>query len=328
MDYQGKIRTLFPNRTNITNDEQVPIPIETAFFLEDSTPDSTKLNRYYFNFPAEWCTSNRGETIIGVRNIFTMPRRRKLEYNIGIRKYFRNDYNKIAKAHPEYGLDLIYDEIDPDRKSETSFNVVSWLPSDKDLREVFKDLNDSASAKFKIVNEEINIVNQKYHDKFKAEYEQLSEQSTALTGEKEALEKEIDELQEQYDSTSDITEKERIMNMIGEKSSDAQTKKEAIIQLTKQMDELSIKIKEDYKPTFQQEIDELRRRDIQMDGIYSYERNCFIEMIESPKNKEPKDRLDELDQNEYKYYVDLKINFDIGLLIKVHYKMNHMILQM
>ena len=100
MDYQGKIRTLFPNRTNITNDEQVPIPIETAFFLEDSTPDSTKLNRYYFNFPAEWCTSNRGETIIGVRNIFTMPRRRKLEYNIGIRKYFRNDYNKIAKAHP------------------------------------------------------------------------------------------------------------------------------------------------------------------------------------------------------------------------------------
>ena len=89
MNYQ-KISSLYPNKTNITGDQQVPISIEMAYFLEDSEPDSTKLNRYYFNFLAEWCTSNRGESIVGVRNIFMNSRRRKLEFNIGIRKYHRD----------------------------------------------------------------------------------------------------------------------------------------------------------------------------------------------------------------------------------------------
>ena len=305
----NKVKTQYPNRFNITNDEQIPIPIETAFFLEGATPDSNKLNRYYFTFPAEWCTSNRGETIIGVRNIFMMPRRRKLEYNIGIRKYFREDYNKIAKAHPEYSLDLVYDAIDPDRKSETSFNVVSWLPSDKDLRELFKDLTDSAEAQFKVVNEEINKINKSYHDKFKTERTNLSNQSSALTKAKGELEKEIDRLQEQLDSTTDAAERERILNNIGEKSSEAQTIKEEINILAKQMDELSIKINDDYKPQFIQENKDRRRRDIQMDGRYSYERNCFVESYESPTNKEPKDLLETFNEEEFKYYVDLRINF-------------------
>ena len=35
-------------------EEQTPIPIEYAYFLEDGEQDPSKPNRYYFNFPQEW----------------------------------------------------------------------------------------------------------------------------------------------------------------------------------------------------------------------------------------------------------------------------------
>ncbi len=53
-------------------EEPTPIPIEYAYFLEDGEQDPSKPNRYYFNFPQEWCTSNRGESIVGVRRIFML----------------------------------------------------------------------------------------------------------------------------------------------------------------------------------------------------------------------------------------------------------------
>ena len=217
----NKVKTQYPNRFNITNDEQIPIPIESTFFLEDAIPDPNKLNRFYFKYPAEWCTSNLGETIIGVRNMFMVPRRRKLEFSVGVRKYYREDYKRISKAHPEYGLDLIYDSIDEDRKSETSFNVVSWLPSDKDLREIFKDLTEVASAQFKAVNEEISEFNTKHKSQFiidiDDEIAELSDQSSNLTKEVGDLDKEIEELQEQYVEETDITEKEKLRELINQK---------------------------------------------------------------------------------------------------------------
>ena len=170
-------------------------------------------------------------------------------------------------------------------------------------------MTDSTEAHFTIANEEINKTNESYHKKFEEEKTKLSEQSSKLTEAKEKLEKEIDSLQEQLDSTTDTSERERILNDIGEKSSEAQTKKDEINKLAKQMDALSIKIKEDYKPQFIQENKDRRRRDIQMDGRYSYERNCFIETIESPKNKKPKDILEAFNDEDFKYYVDLRINF-------------------
>ena len=91
-----KISTLYPNKNNIANDEQIPIPIEMCFFLEDGKRDPNKFNRYYFNFPQSWCTSNRGETIIGIRNIFMLARKRRLEYTIKVRKYLKEDYKKYA----------------------------------------------------------------------------------------------------------------------------------------------------------------------------------------------------------------------------------------
>ena len=305
--------SLYPNKFNITNDEQIPIAIELAYFLEDSTQDSSKLNRYYFKFPADWITSNRGESIIGVRNIFMVPRRRKLEFNLGIRKYYREDYNRISRAHPEYGLDLVYDSIDEERKSETSFNVISWLPSDKDLREVFKDLTEDAEAQFDVVNTEINEFNSKHQAQYiydiDKEITELSNQSSNLTKEVGDLDTEIEELQEQYVNETDSTEKENLRELINQKQSERIEKRLKINELSTQMEELEEKKKKEFKPLFIQENRKRRKRDIQMDGYYSYERNCFIEVLESPANKEPKDMLDAFNKEEYKYYVDLRINF-------------------
>ena len=55
---------LYPNKESISTDQSLPIPIETVYFLEDGEQDTNKPNRYYFNFSANWLTSNRGESII------------------------------------------------------------------------------------------------------------------------------------------------------------------------------------------------------------------------------------------------------------------------
>lgn len=296
----------YPNKANITGDQNTPLPIEMAYFIEDSEPDNTKPNRYYFNFPAEWCTSNRGESIIGVRNIFINPRRRKLKFTIDVRKYHREDYDNIYEEHPEYGLDLIYKQLPQERKSETSFDVISWLPSDKDLREIFKDLNDAAASHFEVVNEEIKIINselvnealENIEDKIK----DLHTQHTNLTSELQIIIMDLYKLYTQFNNATNSDEKNKLLEQIVKKNVEKIDKDKEIDENSKQMKELENQKKEkenEFKPYFQQEIEKLRRRDIQMDGFYSSERNCFIETIESPKNAD----------TETEYYVDFKIKF-------------------
>ena len=296
----------YPNKSNISGDPRVPLPIEMAYFIEDSEPDNTKSNRYYFNFPAEWCTSNRGESIIGVRNIFINPRRRKLKFTIDVRKYHREDYDNIYEEHPEYGLDLIYKQLPQERKSETSFDVISWLPSDKDLREIFKDLNDAAASHFEVVNEEIKIINselvnealENIEDKIK----DLHTQHTNLTSELQIIIMDLYKLYTQFNNATNSDEKNKLLEQIAKKNVEKIDKDKEIDENSKQMKELENQKKEkenEFKPYFQQEIEKLRRRDIQMDGFYSSERNCFIETIESPKNAD----------TETEYYVDFKIKF-------------------
>lgn len=84
-----RVKTQQPTIANISEDNIVPVPIETAYFLEDAQEDLTKPNRYYFDFPEEWATSNRGESIVGVRSIRMIPRGRLLLFRIGIRKYYK-----------------------------------------------------------------------------------------------------------------------------------------------------------------------------------------------------------------------------------------------
>lgn len=310
-----RVNTQFPTKNNVAIDPQTPLPIETAYFLEDGEQDPSTPNRYYFKFPEEWCTSNRGESIVGVRNIFMNPRRRKLEYTVGVRKYHRKDYDRLEREYPG-NTELIYANIDPRRKSQTSFRVVSWLPSDKDLREIFIDLNDAAAAHFEVVNEEIKLENAEYMaDDIKVldvKIEEVNKVKNQLANENTAMLEEIAKLELERDAATTEAEKQKIKDAIGVKETE-RTKKtkelnEKITQL-KELERQKIEKENDFRPYFQQEIEKLRRRDIQMDGYYSYERNCFVEVIESPKNAEPQSVLDELDTENYKYYVDIRITF-------------------
>lgn len=79
--------------------------------------------------------------------------------SIDVRKYHLEDYINIYESHKNFGLDLVFIEISQEWKSETSFEVISWLLSDNDLREIFKYVRDA--AKFEVVNEEIKVYNSK-----------------------------------------------------------------------------------------------------------------------------------------------------------------------
>ena len=119
-------------------EEKTPIPIEHAFFLEDGERDPNKFKRYYFNFPQEWCTSNRGESIVGVRNIFMLARKRRLEFKIKARKYYKEDYNKHATPPPKSDDPNLYDKssyasIPAARKSMVETNVLAWMSAEDDL---------------------------------------------------------------------------------------------------------------------------------------------------------------------------------------------------
>ena len=97
------VKYIFTSFQMITNDsfQITPIPIETVYFLSDAAKfktengyqlmrDKNKFNRYYFNYPPEWKTSNVGESIVGVRSMWTMNKIRPLSFVILVRKYKKN----------------------------------------------------------------------------------------------------------------------------------------------------------------------------------------------------------------------------------------------
>lgn len=170
----NKLTSLYPNKNNITSDEQLPIPIEMCFFLEDGERDPNKFNRFYFNFPQSWCTSNRGETVIGVRNIFMLARKRRLEYTIKVRKYYKADYDKYADRAPSSDDPNLFDftayhNIPNERKSMVTVKVYTWLEATDDFREVghvlYEYLHTYMNEYNKYVDGLINENAEKYKDK-------------------------------------------------------------------------------------------------------------------------------------------------------------------
>ena len=83
------------------NIQRTPLPIESVFTQEDVAcnidehgnrkpiHDNIHWNRYYFDYPPEWQTSETGEAIVGVRSILLVKQSRQLEFNIHIRKYLK-----------------------------------------------------------------------------------------------------------------------------------------------------------------------------------------------------------------------------------------------
>ena len=106
----------------------IPIPTETALFSEDGEIDTELKWRWWFKLPDIWTTSNIGEKIIGIRSIYLMKNRRKIEYTIHMKKYKYSYYID--------GSIMIHDET----VNELIVPIISWLPVEKDLREFFIDM--------------------------------------------------------------------------------------------------------------------------------------------------------------------------------------------
>ena len=161
MELPPLVKTQHPTKDTIATDKIVPVPIETAFFLEDAEKDKTKLNRYYFNFPAEWSTSNKGESIIGVRSARLIRRRRKIELNIKIFKVLYSGLGKDEKLKDilpnikkSKTLDdsTFYDLQPKDYTGIISLKIIDWISSEGDFRGFFDALNEQMKSTIKIWN--------------------------------------------------------------------------------------------------------------------------------------------------------------------------------
>ena len=105
----------------------IPIPTETSLFSEDGEIDPELKWRWWFKLPDIWTTSNIGEKIVGIRSIYLMKNRRKIEYTLHLKKY---KYTKTDDA----------EMIDEKTVNTLTVRMVSWLPVDKDLRQFYSDL--------------------------------------------------------------------------------------------------------------------------------------------------------------------------------------------
>ena len=99
------------------NIQRTPLPIESVFTQEDVAcnidehgnrkpiHDNIHWNRYYFDYPPEWQTSETGESIVGVRSISLVKQSRQLEFNIHVRKYLKHGFlNALKLEYPaKYG---------------------------------------------------------------------------------------------------------------------------------------------------------------------------------------------------------------------------------
>ncbi len=260
--------------------EQTPIPIEYAYFLEDGERDKTRPNRFYFNYPQDWVTSNRGESIIGVRNIWTNCRRRKITYTIGIRKYYKKDYDDLKLNNPNQTYDDLYLSIPNDRKSELFYDVISWIPTDKDLREILIDLKYFLRTEFEKYNVAPIALNKFLHSSIDKQKEKLEEDINKKMDETLQLDIEI------ANSTN--------LDEIAQKTLKRQNLIKESWDLRRKIDELEESKKLVGQPVF-------NLRDVGMDGYYDYDKKKFIEIMYSMLNE---------DENN-PFYVDLSISFRI-----------------
>ena len=158
MELPPSVNTLYPNRDNIVNDGNTPLPIETAYFLEDAQHDKAKFNRYWFNFPPEWSTANKGESIVGVRSAHIIKRRRKLEFNVTIFKVQKSYFvlhggNINDPILTQELLDKFYQdqlkveyEKEPTWKWIANFDVIDWVSEEGDLRGFFDAVNTAMKS--------------------------------------------------------------------------------------------------------------------------------------------------------------------------------------
>ena len=255
-----RIKTLHPTINNIS-DEQLPIPIESVYFLEDGVRDKNKPNRYWFYFPPEWSTANRGESIIGVRKIYTIARRRKLEFDLSIRKYLRSAFDVLKSKNENKNKtnDEIYDMLTEKQKGEVSTHIISWFSTNNDLRKLFEDIIAIIKPKF-----------DEYNKKVEEKHNLTEEISTSM-----------------HNSYLDILRKYSvsvIKTLIKGTYALLFKSKDDWNAYLKDVENFNNANADKLIPLFR--LSDLNRElnDLQMDGYYDYAKNTFIETLFSPTN--------------------------------------------
>ena len=152
MQLPPRVKTLYPNSNNIVNDIETPLPIESAFFLEDAQKDSFKSNRYYFDFPGNWITSNNGETIIGIRNIGIIKAKRKLKFTLRIAKLLKTEREKYMYIHSSDGDGII--EACETAVKFCTLKMIFWYQPEYTFEDFFKILHQALIEK---INTKDNI---------------------------------------------------------------------------------------------------------------------------------------------------------------------------
>ena len=143
MNLPPRVRTQYPTARNIIETEITPVPIETVFFSGDGKQDPYQSNRYYFNYPGNWATSNNGENIIGLRSIKLQKSPIKLDFVIRIAKYTDEDYMNVYNSDHDHDY-IINNLIENELAFFVDLNVFCWIkPDDFSYDNFFEAINDT-----------------------------------------------------------------------------------------------------------------------------------------------------------------------------------------
>ena len=141
MNLPPRVKTQYPTARNIIETEITPVPIETVFFLEDGKQDPYQANKYYFDYPGNWATSNNGENIVGLRSIKLQRNPIKLDFVIGMAKYTKEDFSKNRK---ETFNDTISHLVYYDIAEYIHLNIVYWIkPDDFNYDRLFETIHNT-----------------------------------------------------------------------------------------------------------------------------------------------------------------------------------------
>ena len=267
-----RIRTQFPSDERTYTEKILPIPIESAYFMEDAKQDPARMNRFYFDFPGHWMTANNGENIIGIRNITINPRRRKIEFDLSVRKYLRKafydkKYEKINDKQPNLHktTDEIYELLKPNEKGEVMAHIVSRLGNKDDLRKLYADIRSQMKVRFDKYNEKVMKDNGLTLDEIlKTNYEFYKNFSSFV---------------KKFPSSWNA-----VNNIVGV----VYTGLNSAVKLEEKLGDFYKNHIKQLIPLFHLDDNDSSRNDIQINGYYDIDRNSFVETISSPCNVEIK----------------------------------------
>lgn len=170
MNLPPRVKTQYPRTQDYPEDESIPVPIETVFFLDDGKQDPYQPNRYYFDYPGNWATSNNGENIIGLRSIKLQRSHIKLDFIIKIAKYKEEDYLDNYENSYDYTINKL---VQQKNAKYVDLNVVCWIkPDEISYDNLFEMVNDSM----------INYINKGWADGFVQNYALPNDRDILLDG--------------------------------------------------------------------------------------------------------------------------------------------------